>query len=111
MITSSQLLSHYLVIGCRAKSFAVEDKFLEPHIQESNMFPLFYSPFFLVLSNVTIPSVFVLGFQMMRRFVILTAKEGVWRRDIQSSQHEDIGQGWSHRPMAEQKTLNASDQK
>jgi hypothetical protein len=71
-----------MVIGGRAKIFATEDKFLKPHIQESNMFPPPHGCFFLVLGEITGPSAYVLGLQLMRKFVISVAKEGVWGRNI-----------------------------
>jgi hypothetical protein len=46
------------------------------------MFPPPHGSFFLVLGEITGPSAYVLGLQLMRKFVISVAKEGVWGRNI-----------------------------
>jgi hypothetical protein len=79
---SSQLFSYYLIIGSRAKGLATKYKFLKPHIQKGNMLPVANSPLFLVLSNITRPSPYVLCLQLVRRCVILTAKKSIRRRNI-----------------------------
>jgi hypothetical protein len=72
-----QLFSYYLIIGGSTKGFTTEDKFLKPHVQNSDMVPIVHSALLHMLSNITRSSTYVLGLQMMGRLIIPTTKKNI----------------------------------